>query len=68
MALQIGDKAPEILGVDQNGKEVKLSQFKGKSWFFTSIPKIIPVAVRRRLVAFVTDIKNCRRLVMKYWV
>ena len=25
MAIQIGDKAPEILGLDQNGKEIKLS-------------------------------------------
>ena len=30
MAIQIGDKAPEILGLDQNGKEIKLSDFKGK--------------------------------------
>ena len=25
--MQIGDKAPEILGADQNGKEIKLSDF-----------------------------------------
>ncbi|MDR1332229.1 MAG: thioredoxin-dependent thiol peroxidase [Tannerella sp.] len=30
MAIQIGDKAPEILGRDQNGREVRLSDFKGK--------------------------------------
>ena len=30
MAIQIGDKAPEVLGLDQNGKEIKLSDFKGK--------------------------------------
>ena len=29
MAIQIGDKAPEVLGLDQNGKEIKLSDFKG---------------------------------------
>ena len=28
MAIQIGDKAPEILGLDQNGKEIKLSEFQ----------------------------------------
>jgi len=39
MALQIGDKAPEILGVDQNGKEVKLSQFKGKKLVLYFYPK-----------------------------
>ena len=29
MAIQIGDKAPEVLGLDQNGKEIKLCDFKG---------------------------------------
>ena len=28
--LKIGDKAPEVLGLDQNGKEVKISDFGGK--------------------------------------
>ena len=35
MALQVGDKAPEILGLDQAGKEIRLSDFAGKklaSW------------------------------------
>ncbi len=30
MALYIGDKIPEILGTDQNGKTVKMSNFAGK--------------------------------------
>ncbi|WP_286922837.1 thioredoxin-dependent thiol peroxidase [Proteiniphilum sp. UBA5375] len=30
MALYIGDKIPEILGTDQNGKTVKMSDFAGK--------------------------------------
>jgi len=30
MALQIGDKAPDILGVNQDGKEIKLSDYAGK--------------------------------------
>lgn len=30
MALYIGDKIPEILGTDQNGKTVKISDFAGK--------------------------------------
>ena len=40
MAIQIGDKAPEVLGLDQNGKEIKLSDFKGKKlalYFYQSI-------------------------------
>jgi peroxiredoxin Q/BCP len=39
MAIQIGDKAPEILGADQNGKEIKLSDFKGKKLALYFYPK-----------------------------
>ena len=30
MALKAGDKAPEVLGVNQDGKEFRLSDFAGK--------------------------------------
>lgn len=30
MAVQIGDKVPEFLGTDQDGKEVKMRTIKGK--------------------------------------
>ena len=30
MALQTGDKIPEILGTDQNGNSLKASDFTGK--------------------------------------
>lgn len=39
MALQAGDKAPEVLGLDQNGKEIKLSDFKGKKLALYFYPK-----------------------------
>jgi peroxiredoxin Q/BCP len=39
MAIQIGDKAPEILGYDQNGNEVRLSSFKGKKLVLYFYPK-----------------------------
>lgn len=35
----IGDKAPEILGTDQNGKEVRLSDFAGKKLVLYFYPK-----------------------------
>lgn len=38
--MNVGDKAPEILGTDQDGKEIKLSDYKGRSSSFTSILKI----------------------------
>ncbi len=39
MSLQVGDKAPEILGMDQNGKEIHLSDYKGKKVVLYFYPK-----------------------------
>ena len=39
MALKIGDKAPEILGITQDGVEVKLSDFSGKKLALYFYPK-----------------------------
>ena len=39
MALNVGDKAPQILGVNQDGKEIKLSDFKGKKVVLYFYPK-----------------------------
>ncbi len=37
--MKIGDKAPEILGINQNGKEIKLSDFAGKKIVLYFYPK-----------------------------
>lgn len=37
--MNIGDKAPEVLGVDQNGNEVKLSDFAGQNLVLYFYPK-----------------------------
>ena len=39
MALQIGDKIPEILGADQNGNEIKATDFVGKKLALYFYPK-----------------------------
>ncbi len=39
MALQVGDKAPERLGFDQDGKEIRLSDFQGKKLVLYFYPK-----------------------------
>jgi peroxiredoxin Q/BCP len=39
MAIQTGDKAPELLGLNQNGKEIRLSDFKGKKLALYFYPK-----------------------------
>ena len=38
-ALQVGDKAPNFTAKDQNGKEVSLSDFKGKTTILYFYPK-----------------------------
>ena len=43
--MNIGDKAPEILGKDEQGRDIRLSDYKGR------IRRTIPVAVRLRLAA-----------------
>ena len=37
--MKIGDKAPELLGVNQQGKEIKLSDFAGKKLVLYFYPK-----------------------------
>lgn len=39
MALQVGDKAPEVLGRDKSGQEIKLSDYKGKKLALYFYPK-----------------------------
>ena len=39
MALQVGDKAPAVLGVNQDGKEIKLADFAGKKLVLYFYPK-----------------------------
>lgn len=37
--MEVGNKAPEILGRDENGKEIKLSDFAGKKLVLYFYPK-----------------------------
>lgn len=37
--MQVGDKAPEILGKNQKGEEIKLSDFRGKKLVLYFYPK-----------------------------
>jgi peroxiredoxin Q/BCP len=39
MALQVGDKAPSVLGLNQDGKEIKLADFEGKKVVLYFYPK-----------------------------
>lgn len=37
--MNIGEKAPEVLGVDQNGEEIRLADYKGKKVVLYFYPK-----------------------------
>lgn len=37
--MNVGDKAPEVLGINQNGEEIRLSQFIGKKVVLYFYPK-----------------------------
>ena len=37
--MNIGDKIPSILGIDQNGKEIKSEDYRGKKIILYSYPK-----------------------------
>lgn len=39
MAIQTGDKAPDLLGLDQDGNEVKVSDYKGRKIALYFYPK-----------------------------
>ncbi|NLV52768.1 MAG: thioredoxin-dependent thiol peroxidase [Bacteroidales bacterium] len=37
--MNVGDKIPEILGIDQNGQEIKASDYRGRKLVLYSYPK-----------------------------
>ena len=37
--MQVGEKAPEILGRDENGQEIRLSDFNGRKLILYFYPK-----------------------------
>lgn len=37
--MNVGDRIPEILGIDQNGKEIKRSDYRGRKIVLYSYPK-----------------------------
>ena len=39
MALHVGDKAPDLLGLNQDGKEIRLSDFAAKKVVLYFYPK-----------------------------
>lgn len=61
MAVQIGDKVPEFLGTDQDGKEVKMSDYKGKKVALYFYPKDNTSGCTAEACSYVTAIKPYKR-------
>ena len=43
--MNVGDKIPEILGIDQDGREIKASDYRGRTVSYThlTLPTILLV-------------------------
>lgn len=50
--MNVGDKAPELLGINEKGEEVRLNNYKGRKIVLYFYLKITLPAVRPKLVAF----------------
>ena len=44
--INVGDKAPEILGINEKGEEIRLSAYKGKKICATTIPNYVKPAMK----------------------
>jgi len=50
--LKPGDLAPEFIGKDQDGKTIKLSDFKGKKLILYFYPRTTPAVVPLKLAVY----------------
>ena len=63
--MNIGDKVPEILGLNEKGEEIRLSDYKGKKIVLYFYPKDMTSGVLPRHVTCVIIMRNCAPMVMK---
>mgnify|MGYP000267202116 CR=1 FL=1 len=54
--MNVGDKAPEVLGVNEQGEQILLSHYRGKKVVLYFYPKDNTSAVRPKLAACATTI------------
>ena len=63
--MNVGDKAPERLGVNENGEEILLSNYRGKKVVLYSTPRTTPRAARPRPAACATTTRSSARVAMR---
>ena len=60
--MNIGDRAPEVLGKDEQGRDIRLSDYKGRKL----TRRTIQAAVRLRLAACATGTTSCKEQAMRW--
>lgn len=63
--INVGDKAPEILGINEKGEEIRLSAYKGKRLCCTSTRRTVHQGARHKRVICATTIPNYVKPAMK---
>ena len=63
--INIGDKAPDLLGLNESGKEIRLSDYKGKKVVLYFYPKDMTSGCTRRLAICGTTTVSFRRRDMR---
>lgn len=65
--MEIGQKLPEVLGLDQDGKEIRTSDFKGKKLVLYIYPKDSTPDVPTRPAIFATTMSVFSQKAMLSW-
>lgn len=63
--INVGDKAPEILGINEKGEEIRLSAYKGKRLCCTSTRRTVHRVAPHKRVIYATTIPNYVKPAMK---
>ena len=66
--MNIGDKAPEILGFNENGEEIRLSAYQGKKIVLYFYPRTVRRAARLKPATCVIIMQHSARPVMRLLV
>ena len=62
--INVGDKAPEVLGINEKGEEIRLSAYKGKKIVLYFYPKDSTSGCTAQVIC-ATTIQNCVKPVTK---
>ena len=64
--MNVGDKAPEVLGLNEKGEEIRLSSYKGKKLVLYFYPKDMTSGCTAQAVTCAIIMTNSGRQVMRW--